>query len=103
MSNPEVHPSVMEQADDVLNSYAEQQFRDAYQKVQEKIQGLGCSCPSCKKAAISEVNSWVLWAVPEGADPTHWLFYLNEKGDIQQGESPCRPPIQESESDESPV
>lgn len=103
MSNLEAHPSVVEQADDVLNSYAEEQFHISYAKLKEKMDGDGCCCPNCKKAAISEVNSWVLWVVPEGCDPTRWLSYLDEKGDIQRGEPPCRPPIQESETDESPV
>ena len=47
-----------EQATQIVESYAEHQWRLAWERVEKEIKGEGCGCPACQMEAVDEVNQW---------------------------------------------
>lgn len=61
-------------ANAIVNKFAKNKLRQAYQDVEKERLNMGCGCRRCAHNAVREVNGWVDWI----AEPTHPVEYRNQ-------------------------
>lgn len=84
---------VQQLADEVVTDVTDKGFCSTHERVQKEMHGESCGCDNCKKYAVAEFNSWVIWAAGDKFDPEPYLYGL----EVVNGKLTITPPWIQSE------
>lgn len=62
----------VEQASTIVETYAQQMWRRAWERVEKELKNEGCGCPCCQMEAVDDINQWTDFIA--GAQD-HGLYY----------------------------
>jgi len=75
-----------------VESYIDQGFEEAYQRIETLRRGEGCQCLNCLKQAVREVNEWIDLLAIDVSDVMHYGLQGKHILILMPGESPLSLP-----------